>query len=179
MTIHSSRRERNRAQALVEFALIIPTFLFLVLGIVDFGRVVWANTSLAAAAREGARFAITHGGAETDLCPVGPMGPYSQTVSASASCPYPAPKKDSIVNAVLNAATAGGSGLTVTVCYGSGCSGNTDAAFTGSSDSTTGTNAPGQPVTVGVSGSVNLIVPSLLGMSSFKVSGNSTMVVNH
>jgi hypothetical protein len=57
----------------------------------------------------------------------------------------------------------------VTVCYGAGCSGN----------SSTGTNARGQTVTVVVTSSVNLVVPALLGQSSINVSGSSTMVVNH
>jgi TadE-like protein len=167
---------RSRGQALVEFVVVIPVFLFLLLGIVDFGRVVWATTSLASAAREAARFAIVHGGSASDPCPVGPPGPDSlrtdmtpPTVVASPSCPYPAPSKRSIVDAATNAALAGGSSITVAVCYGTGCSGNTD----------TGTNVRGQPVTVVITSHVNLVAPALLGMSSFTLSGSSTMLVNH
>jgi hypothetical protein len=43
----------------VEFALTLPIFLLLVLGIVDFSRLVQANTSVAEAARLGARQAAS------------------------------------------------------------------------------------------------------------------------
>lgn len=176
MSQSSQRVSRTRGQALVEFAIIIPVFLGMLMGILDFGRVVWATTSLASAAREAARYAIVHGGSATDPCPVGPPGPDSRrtdvtpaTVTASASCPYPSPSKQSVVNAATTAALAGGSNITVTVCYGTGCTGNTD----------TGTNARGQSVTVVVTSTVNLITPGLLGKPSFDLSGSATMLVNH
>ena len=49
---------RDRGQALVEFALVIPVFIFLVMGIFDLGRAVYANSTISNAAREGARIAI-------------------------------------------------------------------------------------------------------------------------
>jgi Flp pilus assembly protein TadG len=166
-------RSGSRAQALVEFALVIPLFLFLLMGIVDFGRVIWATTSLASAAREATRFAIVRGGSATDPCPVGPAGPESPTVTASSSCPNPTPSKQSIIDAATNAATAGGTNLSVAVCYSDPatgtCSGNTD----------TGTNARGQTVTVVVTSTVSLLTPAILGFTSMNVSGSSTMVVNH
>ena len=45
----------SRGQALVEFALILPIFLILLFGIIDFGRYVYTANSLNNAAREGAR----------------------------------------------------------------------------------------------------------------------------
>ncbi|MFL5755050.1 MAG: TadE/TadG family type IV pilus assembly protein [Chloroflexota bacterium] len=164
---------RDRGQALVEFGLVVPVFLFILLGIVDFGRVVWANDSLANAAREGARYAIVHGGSDSTACPVGPVTTNRATTvpAASASCPYPSPSKQSIKNAVIAAAMAGGRSVNVTVCYGSGCSGDTDAAGA--------YNTRGTPITVAVTSTVDLVVPSVLGMSSFGIAGSSTMVVNH
>jgi hypothetical protein len=141
----------------------------LLMGIVDLGRAVWATTSLASAAREATRFAIVHGGSPLNTCPVGTPGPESQTVAATTACPYPAPSKQSIEDAAKAAAIAGGSNLAVTVCYGNGCSGNTD----------TGNNARGQTITVVVTSTVTLVVPSLLGQSAINLSGSSTMVVNH
>jgi hypothetical protein len=41
----------------VEFALVIPIFLLMLFGLVDMGRLVYANTTLSQAAREGARLA--------------------------------------------------------------------------------------------------------------------------
>ena len=48
---------RQRAQSLVELALILPTFLILTLGIIDFGMGLRAYISVSAATREGARYA--------------------------------------------------------------------------------------------------------------------------
>ena len=55
-----SRRQPGRGQTLVEFALIIPLFVLLLFGIVDFGRAVLAYNSISNAAREGARTAIVN-----------------------------------------------------------------------------------------------------------------------
>lgn len=165
----NGRRSLQAGQALVETALVLPIFLACLLGVVDMGRAVWATTSLAAAAREAARYAIVHGGSASNTCPVGPAAPDATIPAASASCPYPSPSKQSIIDAATAAAIAGGSNVTLTVCYGSGCSGNTD----------TTNNARGQTVTVVVTSTVNLIVPALIGQSSFNLSGSSTMIVNH
>ncbi|HEX5039095.1 MAG TPA: TadE family protein [Candidatus Limnocylindria bacterium] len=48
----------SRGQSLVEFALILPVFVLLIVGILDFGRAVFAFNTLNNAAREGARVAI-------------------------------------------------------------------------------------------------------------------------
>jgi hypothetical protein len=45
----------------VEFALVLPVFLLLVLGLFEAGRAVWYENTLAYAAREGTRYAIVHG----------------------------------------------------------------------------------------------------------------------
>ncbi len=164
-------RRRRRGQALVEFALVLPAFLIMLMAVVDIGRAIWAQNSVAAAAREGARYAIVHGGSNTTACPVGPISPdrTEPLPSASTSCPYPSPSKQSIKDAVTAAAAASGTGLTVTVCYGAGCSGDTDIT----------TNKRGEPITVSVSSRINLISSSLLGMSGFGISSTTTMVVNH
>ena len=48
--------------AMVEFALVSAVvFLPLVFGVIEFGRGVWAKTTVTAAAREGVRYAIVHG----------------------------------------------------------------------------------------------------------------------
>jgi Flp pilus assembly protein TadG len=164
-------RNRSRGQALVETALVLPVFLALLLGIVDMGRAVWATTSLASAAREAARFAIVHGGNANTVCPVGPPSATTVIPVADASCPYPSPSTQSIINAATAAAIAGGSNVTVTVCYGLNCTGNTNTAGA--------TNDRGTPVTVVVTSRVDLVVPAILGRSSFTLSGSATMVVNH
>jgi hypothetical protein len=49
------RRPRERGQAVVEFALILPIILFLVLGMTEMGFAISHDTSLVTATREGAR----------------------------------------------------------------------------------------------------------------------------
>jgi hypothetical protein len=51
----------------VEFSIVLPLFLFLVLGIVELGRFVLIYASVAAASREGARYASAAGEAESGL----------------------------------------------------------------------------------------------------------------
>lgn len=57
MTIRWVRR-REEAQSLAEFALIMPIFLILVFGIIDFGMGLRAYITVAQATREGARYGI-------------------------------------------------------------------------------------------------------------------------
>jgi Flp pilus assembly protein TadG len=53
------RRTRDRGQSLVEFALVIPLFLLMIAGIVDFGMLLYSNMTAINAAREGARLSVT------------------------------------------------------------------------------------------------------------------------
>ncbi|HET6732747.1 TadE/TadG family type IV pilus assembly protein [Mycobacterium sp.] len=57
MRRHLHRGER-RGQTLVEFALILPIFILLLVGIVDFGRAIYAYNTLSNASREAVRIAI-------------------------------------------------------------------------------------------------------------------------
>jgi hypothetical protein len=50
--------DHSRGQAVVEFALIVPVLIMLLLGIMEFGRAVYTSNALANAAREGARYGI-------------------------------------------------------------------------------------------------------------------------
>ena len=49
-------RRGERGQSLVEFAMVLPLFLVVVFGIVDFGRAYSAYVQLNNGAREGARY---------------------------------------------------------------------------------------------------------------------------
>lgn len=51
-------RHGHRGQSLAEFALIFPLFFFLVTGLFDLGRAIFAYSALNTAAREGTRYAI-------------------------------------------------------------------------------------------------------------------------
>ena len=54
------RRHGDRGQSLVEFSLVIPLFLLLLIAVFDLGRGVFAYNTLTNAAREGARMAIVN-----------------------------------------------------------------------------------------------------------------------
>jgi Flp pilus assembly protein TadG len=60
MKFRSNHRRRGRGQALVEFALVIPIFLILLMAVFDLGRAVFAYNSITNAVREGARLAIVN-----------------------------------------------------------------------------------------------------------------------
>ncbi len=53
-------RQLQKGQTLVEFALILPLLLLLLLGIAEFAIAVLAYNTLADSARQGARYGIVH-----------------------------------------------------------------------------------------------------------------------
>ena len=59
--LRKPRSERRRGAALVEMALVLPVFLSVVLGIIEFGRAMMISNLLANASREGARLAVMTG----------------------------------------------------------------------------------------------------------------------
>jgi hypothetical protein len=180
------RGHGSRGQGLAEFALVLPIFLAILIGMVDLGRAVWANNSVANAAREATRFAAVHGGSCEELvtgtvcstanyCPVGPYSAPTVVPAASTSCPYPSPSKQSIYNVAIGYLVASGTGVTVTACYAAPtatCSGNTESPATA-------TNLRGNKVTVVVSSQVPMILGSFLGVGTINVSATSTMLINH
>ncbi len=58
MSVRLAVRHHPRGQSLVEFALILPILLIVLLGILDFGRAVAAYNSVANAARTAVRVGI-------------------------------------------------------------------------------------------------------------------------
>jgi Flp pilus assembly protein TadG len=51
-------RKRDSGQELVEFAIVFPLLMLLLLGIIDFGRIMYSYSAITNAAREGTRYAI-------------------------------------------------------------------------------------------------------------------------
>ena len=68
MRLLRRRHTDSRGQALVEFALILPLFLTVLVGVIVLGIIVFYNQELTNAAREAARFASV--GSATAQCPV-------------------------------------------------------------------------------------------------------------
>lgn len=57
------RHQRSRGQSLVEFALVVPVLFFVLVGLVDFMRLIQTNSTVADAARQGARQAVANANA--------------------------------------------------------------------------------------------------------------------
>jgi len=55
-----SKKGHYKAQAIVEFMLLLPVLLLLVLGAIDFGRLFYVKMVLTNAAREGANYLAFH-----------------------------------------------------------------------------------------------------------------------
>lgn len=58
--------KNEKGQALVEFAIILPILLLIVLGILQFGMLINSYLTISNSAREGARLGIV-GGTNTDI----------------------------------------------------------------------------------------------------------------
>jgi len=116
----------ERGAVAVEFALLLPLLLLIVMGIVDFGRMLNAQETLTQAAREGARLvalgqpnvAGRTQAAATGLSPVG--------VSIQTSCPVGAGStSDGRVQTSYTFQFTPGLGYLVGLFGGSGLSGQT------------------------------------------------------
>ena len=64
------RRGRSRGQSLVEFSVLVPAFMLLLFGMLEFGFVFTHNLTLEYATREGARTgaALADGGGNAAIC---------------------------------------------------------------------------------------------------------------
>jgi Flp pilus assembly protein TadG len=66
-TKQSCPREARRGAALVEMALVLPIFVAVTLGIVEFGRAMMVGNLVTNAAREGARLGIIDGTSNSEV----------------------------------------------------------------------------------------------------------------
>lgn len=151
-------RRRAEGQALTEVALVAPLFFLMLFGVIDLGRIIWANDVVANAAREGARFASVHAGTP------------GLTTGTS---------KNAIRGHARGFVIGAGTGTVATVCFSSvkissqqqGCSGDADESGAGFQK--------GNLVTVEVRTSVPIILGAVLGFGSYTVVGESTVLINN
>ena len=170
-------RRTDRGQGLAEFAIVLPIFLLIVFGAIDLGRVIWATDDVTNAAREGARYASTHGGTWCSAtgsigycCPTGPG--LSGTPQPSCSAWSPDSKEPTRV-ATRAFFIAAGSSTTVQVCY------YTTASCSGDTDQSGATNTRGTYVTVTVQATVPILTGTLIGLHGFTVNAHSTVLINN
>jgi Flp pilus assembly protein TadG len=114
----------DRGATAVEFALLLPLLLLIVLGIIDFGRMLNAQVTLTQAAREGSRLVALGQpnvpsrtqAAATGLSPVG--------VSIQSACPTSAgPASNGVVQTSYSFQFTPGLGYVVSLFGGAGLSG--------------------------------------------------------
>ena len=153
-------RHRLRGQAVTEFALVIPIFLLVLYSIIEFGRYVYTVEAINDAAREGARYAITHGA--LSLCPSGPMPGL-----ATNPCD---PSGTNVQDVVRRFAVGVGSGVTFPGQVG--CAGGV------ANPCWPVDNARGGTVTVVARTKFRTLVP-IVPLPDITVDGSSTLVVNH
>ena len=73
-TESASRQQSERGAALIEFAIVLPLFMLLLVGMIEFGRGYYLKSTLTHASREGARAAA-----------VGHADPTQVTLDAAAA----------------------------------------------------------------------------------------------
>lgn len=98
-----NRRDGEKGQNLVEFAMVLPIFLILVFAIVDFGMGFHAWITVTNAAREGAR--------------VGAVGADSATIEARVTDTASSLAANDLTITVVNAQGAQGEAVSVDVEY--------------------------------------------------------------
>lgn len=75
-----SMYQKQICQSLVEFALALPVALLLIMGIIEFGRLLMTYTAISSASREGARFGAAVGNEDLGILP-----PYEDCVGIRES----------------------------------------------------------------------------------------------
>jgi hypothetical protein len=179
-----ARRDRSRGQALAEFALTAPIFLFVMFALFELGRAVYYMQILDSAARDGARYAIVHGFESLEKS--GPL---------PGGVPNPTdPNGDRVIEVVedrsYGVTDKPGSLVTrVKWCdsspYQASTCGDYDpvtnqpvpcSAWSGLGD---GDNNRGQLVMVCVSYSYTSILGGFIPIPDFTISGRASLVVNH
>ena len=94
----------DKGAELIEFALVFPLLLLVVLGIMDFGLLFQRSETVTNAAREGARIAVLPGYAQADV-----QARVTQYLAASGLTSVPA-----VTYSAPQALTVGGACVTIT-----------------------------------------------------------------
>jgi Flp pilus assembly protein TadG len=109
------RTQSERGAELIEFALVFPLLLLVVLGMVDFGFLFQRMEVVTNAAREGARIAVLPGYAASDV--TARVQSYLTAGGVPTTATNPVVTIDSAFSIPMPAPTAAMSGKRVTVTY--------------------------------------------------------------
>jgi len=175
-------KKRERGSTLVEFALVFMLLMTMMLGILDFGRVLYAYHFVSNAARTAARWAIVTGHSCTNAgsC-TAPISCGSGSCTPCASGCAEAKTAD-VQNYVTMLAQVANINTSSTGCGGSACLVTTPtwnpAGSNGPTICSTTNNAAGCTVEVQVSYNFNFLVP-FVHSSSVTMSSTSEMIISH
>jgi Flp pilus assembly protein TadG len=147
------RRSSPGGQALVEFALVVPIFLLLLLAVIEFGRFILAYEAANHAVREGTRYAIVHG--YYSIAPAGPS-----PASPDNACPPTTVSTTAVSNVVQQNAYTLPPATTIAVCWPDG------------------TNLRGNRVSVSADFPFRVLFP-LVPLPPLTIHAESTLVVNN
>lgn len=89
MTSTTTRLKTEKGAELIEFALVLPLLLFVVVGIIDFGLTFQRYEVVTNAAREGARLAVLPGYGAPDACARALAYLQNGGVTTTGACPAP------------------------------------------------------------------------------------------
>jgi Flp pilus assembly protein TadG len=165
-----NRSRRQRGQGLVEFALVIPVFLFLVCGLIDVARLVYLNSTLSQAAREGARAGTveaSYRGSDDSACgqlggPVCPANDAALFTSIQTAANREMSPFGSVGSLYISCVADDGTPPT-----GNWTSGNTCP-----------NNSTGDQLSVRVTATFTPITPVLSQLIGIVLSGSATMTIN-
>ncbi len=82
---NSSTTSKPSAQALIELALILPILLVLIIGALEFGRVLYTKIIITNAAREGAYYLSTHSTTSDSCDAMCEAGTYNAAANEASS----------------------------------------------------------------------------------------------
>ena len=146
----SVSRSKSRGQGIVEFALVVPIFLALTFGIIELGWLVYNNHTVSNATREGARYAMVNGSRGAEI-----SGSVADADSVRPIVEERAGHLSSNIDAVY---------------VGFHCS-------NGGSDCTP--EEPGSLVTVETTYTYQPVVGAIVGVGSFQLTSESTVIVQY
>lgn len=113
---HSAKAQSRRGAHVVEMAIILPVFLAMLIGIIDFARATYAYTAVVESARCGARHAMVNGATSTTV-----VGPTANNTTVEAVVKNNAKGLDtsllSVASTWPNGTNTTGSPVTVTATY--------------------------------------------------------------
>jgi Flp pilus assembly protein TadG len=73
--------DNNRGQSIVEFALVLPILILLLLGIVDFGQIFCQKLLVSEAAREAVRVTVASGDSSLGIAAAGKIGAFNVSIN--------------------------------------------------------------------------------------------------